>query len=585
MDSKSNKKKYIIGGSICLILLIVIGATYAYWTTTQVQKDINEINTDCLRISYTNKDASKTGFTLEKAFPIKDVDGRSLEGYTFTIANECTTYINYNVNMESLKLNSDGTVSSTDENHEDIQINIEYIDTILNDEAIINLKGYKQTQSLLTKKDGNTATAYDTRILESGALGPKGTENDKIEYTLRMWLDEDTPTSEMNKIYKGKISVWATPTKAENAVEKITNIANQQVAASTNSTTQLAVDDTADQNIRYIGKDPDNYIDIGNGVYQTDIWIGYNNEDIYKGQYTVEYTSEEECKGNGKYNKHCTQLHKKGDPILWRIIGVMKDNTINDNQTARLKIIRDEDIGMMSWDAKCNTEDKTSSCSGGYTYKNNWNEASLKTTLNEAFWERKTTTDRNYIYVYDGENFNSHWYKLRFEDTGIREISRKLVDNTKWHLGGITFDEYDTATVGIYYSKEHADKVYDKNPTTWNGKVGLMYASDYGYATGGGEGKQRSECLTQDLYHWNASGFEDCYKNDWLYYPSNYQWLMNPYASNDNYAARADYNGFVSSYYYVYPNNYRIRPVLYLKSDVKIVSGTGTKENPYRITL
>ncbi len=583
MIEQNKKKKYIIIASICLVLLIVIGATYAYWTTTKVQEDKNVINTDCLRISYTNK-SDAAGFTLEKTFPISDADGRALEGYTFTIKNECNTYVNYTVNMESLKLTANGEVSTDDTNSDVKRVDINYINTTLNDGAVLELGGYKTTETLLTKTEGNTATAYDTRELETGALGPNGEGNDSIDYTLRMWLDSETPDSEMNKTYKGKISVWATPTKAENAVKKIIKLTESTpAAASTDSTTQLIEDGTTDNNLRYIGADPANYVDIGNGVYPTDIWVGYNNEDIYKGDYTVEYTSEEECKGNGKYNKHCTQQHKKGDPILWRIIGVMKDNTTDDKQTARLKIIRDEDIGMMTWDARCSTEDETESCSN-YDYKNNWNNASLKETLNGAFWNRGITDIRNRVYKYTTENsFKEYWYKLNFEDTGMREISKKLFENAKWHLGGVLSGVNKTATTIIHYNKEHENTIYTGNPPTWEGKVGLMYASDYGFATRGGDTNTRDECLAQSLYEWSNNDYEDCKKNDWLYEPSNSQWLLSPTAFGNNSADYMQKSGFINNYYV--NDIYNVRPVLYLKSDVKIVSGNGTKNNPYRLAI
>ena len=53
--------------------------------------------------------------------------------------------------------------------------------------------------------------------------------------------------------------------------------------------------------------------------------------------------------------------------------------------------------------------------------------------------------------------------------------------------------------------------------TTWNGYVGLMYPSDYGYASSGGTTANRETCLNRTLFRWQDSVSSDCYQNDWLY--------------------------------------------------------------------
>ena len=588
MDSK--KKKYIIIASICVVLLIVIGATYAYWTTTQVQKDENVINTDCLNITYANKEESKTGFTLEKAFPISDDDGRALEGYTFTITNTCNTYVNYTVNMESLKLTETGDVSTDDTDSDTKKVNINYINTTLNDGAVLELNGYKQIDTLLTEKDGSFK-AYDTRELETGALGPSGSDNASIEYTLRMWLDSETPDTQMNKTYKGKISVWATPTKEENAVDKITKLAESTpAAASTDSTSQIVDDNTNDHNLRYIGANPDNYVDIGNGVYPTDIYHGY--KDANSKYNFVEYTSAEACSkgidvnGATKYNTECTLIHKKGDPILWRIIGVMNNVEGGTKESEkRIKIIREEGIGEIYWDYRCDGEiDETGSCTGSDDYYNNWQNASLNELLNNAYWNREITKIANRGRDALEKQPDDYYQYYDFSNIGIRKISRNLFEKAKWYLGGTNDAAYETETTDGYYEKERnaSSNKYGNNPESVDAIVGLMYPSDYGYATSGGTNKDRTACLEKELYNWNNNNYTDCKTNDWLWDSEYWQWTISPYASNDTSAANVSYGGSV------YPDDSvdydsRVRPVLYLKSDVKIVSGDGTKENPYRI--
>ena len=46
----------------------------------------------------------------------------------------------------------------------------------------------------------------------------------------------------------------------------------------------------------------------------------------------------------------------------------------------------------------------------------------------------------------------------------------------------------------MLYEKERGTTVYSERPTKWTGKIGLMYPSDYGYATSGGSTTNREAC-------------------------------------------------------------------------------------------
>ena len=106
-----------------------------------------------------------------------------------------------------------------------------------------------------------------------------------------------------------------------------------------------------------------------------------------------------------------------------------------------------------------------------------------------------------------------------------------------------------------------------------------MYPSDYGYATSGGNSRNRASCMAKELYNWDDSSYSDCKNNDWLYNSSQYQWTMSP---------RADYSIFVfvvSNLGYVSDNEasdtYAGRPVVHLKSTIKVISGSGTTSSPF----
>ncbi len=392
----------------------------------------------------------------------------------------------------------------------------------------------------------------------------------------------------------------------------------------------LIDDETEDHNIRYIGATPDNYVDIEDGTYENDLYYGYRSETNH--YFRQEYTSLEACKAGiegksegKKNNVDCTLVHKKGDSILWRIIGVMNNVEGENGKTeTRIKLIRDESLGKFRWDYKQNGVGSSTNDNGS----NDWSDSQLMMMLNpedvvKANWTDKkityninedgTVTDGNHtIYKEAGSYFNrTTGFKpasatinsfteepIDFSNTGLSEASKKYIGKTKYYLGGMTYAEYSKATTEEWYSKERSNSTYNNNPTTWTGYIGLMYPSDYGFGTSGAEGivateqeeiKERAACLLDPLYKWRAgqTGSSDnwygCRDNSWLYEQGQYQWFISP-SDYVHHAMRLRANGHVNedAAYFDWSS---VRPVLYLKSNIKIVSGAGTKDNPFKLSL
>ena len=134
---------------------------------------------------------------------------------------------------------------------------------------------------------------------------------------------------------------------------------------------------------------------------------------------------------------------------LWRIIGVID---------GKIKIIRNESIGNMPWDT---------------SNSNNWDITSLKSYLNEDYYNGIDITYRNMI----------------LEET--------------YHLGGIGTTVITTSTA---YNLERGNNVYADNPTSTIQNIGLMYPSDYGYAAG-------NSCLSTTIDDYSNS----CKNNYWFY--------------------------------------------------------------------
>ena len=117
-------------------------------------------------------------------------------------------------------------------------------------------------------------------------------------------------------------------------------------------------------------------------------------------------------------------------------------------------------------------------------------------------------------------------------------------------------------------------------PTEWIGQVGLMYPSDYGYATSGGS-TGREICLATELYNWDR--VIDCYNNDWLYDSSFLQWILTSQALGSNVGFSVYENGRVATYHTFF--GHTVSPVLYLSSNVRITRGDGSESSPFTLSL
>jgi len=181
---KKNNKFILIFLGILLTLSVLIGISYAYYMVTASQTNKNRLASSCISISLTNE---KNDITLNNAYPITDSEGKKLTPYQFTITNTCNIFISYNVNLEMLE----GTDLSAD-----------YIKTMVNSEAPYILSSLDSASTTIDK-------STESRTLAQGSLG----SNDSVDYSLRLWMDENTPLNEntQDKSLISKIVVVAQP--------------------------------------------------------------------------------------------------------------------------------------------------------------------------------------------------------------------------------------------------------------------------------------------------------------------------------------------------------------------------------------
>ena len=209
----------------------------------------------------------------------------------------------------------------------------------------------------------------------------------------------------------------------------------------------------------------------------------------------------------------------------WRIIGVFPTDDGTGKIENRIKLIKDQSIGKKYWDTG---------------NSNNWaRPATLNTELNTTYLNSLDST------------------------------SKSMISNTKYYLGGSNISGIQKDVMYQYERKINGSTYYyESNPNSFIGKLGLMYASDYGYAVS-------DEC-TQTLYNYNNA---TCKNNNWLFKSIN-EWLLPQVASNSYRAFYVLSDGIVHRDI-VSDGQLAVRPVLYLISSAKITGGNGTSTNPY----
>ena len=366
------------------------------------------------------------------------------------------------------------------------------------------------------KLDDNSPVTLSS--LSEGLIASDLTLNpsDSVTMSVRIWLSIDTPNTEIGKSFSAKI---VTDGVGSEYVPPATEYIESLLA----SNPEIMNNDDPDGNVRYMGADPNNY-------------VLFNNE-------------------------------------LWRIIGVFDvASTYNGPTEKRLKIIRNDPIGSMSWDNKPSGTGSSISSYGS----NDWTDSALMDVLNNgAYWSRTSGTCPS------GQNGAT--VSCDFSTTGLTEEAKSLIGDAVWNLGGTA--SYTTESTGLashWYGYERGTDVYSGRPTYWVGKIGLMYPSDYGYATSGGITTNRESCLAKELYGWLNSGYSDCKNYDYLYNSSFSQQTITHYSKYHGNVFNVSDDGPISLYP-VYNSNFSASPVLYLLSTVEITGGEGTLENPYTL--
>ena len=193
---------------------------------------------------------------------------------------------------------------------------------------------------------------------------------------------------------------------------------------------------------------------------------------------------------------------------LFRIIGVFGDQT---------KVIRAKSVGDKAWHSSSNT----------------WSSSSLNTYLNGEYL------------------------------TSLGTLSEKIATTT-WKVGGNTPANIKDVVPATAYQNEVGSSA---SSTTIDKKIGLMYVSDYGFAT------DQSEWTTK------LSSYSSNKSKNWLFEGST-EWTISR-CSDGTIGAFLVSSGNVG--YTVVTVSFAVRPSFNLESSVSYVSGSGSMSDPVRV--
>ena len=508
---KNKRKNIIILLILILLLTLGIGVTYAIFKWTSSNSDIT-FNIEGCYVTY-DAGGDITGASLGPALS-KD-DTNNVLSKKITLSPECsgvTANLTLKVNEIAPELKNTSFIWSLYEGNTKVS-------------------------------NGNFADATTNKVytlLSTKTL----TENTTTTYTLYIYIDG---TVDNDSSMGGKNFKFTLGASGENALRKEPPV---------NAVTLVeSLDDGTTE-------------DSGSGVYKV------QHDAIASGDSAtgseIPAVTDYRYYGPSPNNYICLDMEGQStcpDKHLYRIIGSIYEEKENTNRIKVIKATRltDGTTNGFSWGYKVNNG--SDSCdniwatitSGNYSNSLTSGSQLMKLLNSGAWWNGTSGSYYNNSTTATNVNFTN--YKLS-------DKAKSYITTSRYYLGG--YNNQTPLTNKMYGYERGTLKKNTDRPLYWEGMVGLMYPSDYGYAAG-------NTCVNGTrLYDYDGG----CKNKDWLYISNTFQWLMSPDSSNSYGLFLVGYDGPVN--YSSYSNNaFSVSPVFFLDSSASISDGEGTSATPY----
>ena len=513
MENKITKEKILIITTILVVSIVFIGIGYAYFTANNPEGSTAEIKSETGRMLITYNDGTDNIVPVTNIQPSNTI----LVNKTFTLTGSNTTVgmsegdglaMPYKVGVQYTSTFSDGMM------HYYIkEVNRPSNSNVTANYVITPETGKTENDYKNQTVPGNdTYKGYTHGTFKNGkkytemvtGIFPASINDQTITFNLIIQFPDNNENQDSEK---GKTFNGKIVINYDNSIAAyLTKLDKTENG--------LEVDDTTDKNLRYVGASPKNYL-----------------------------------KFNGE---------------TWRIIGLFNNITIIDEQgnektESLVKIVRNDSLGSYSWDSS----ESTINFGNGI---NEWSQADLMTELNTDYINPSPTSETTeWFNGQNNEQNGTYNYSKNIKSGSIDKVAK-----VRWNLGG-----YNNSSVSALnmYNAERGTAIIS-NPTdgvtrttTWDGKIVLMYLSDYGYAS------TNSACRS-------GLSSSNCKNENWLF--NAWQWTLSPFSSVAYKVFIVGSNGSVSNY--STGLNLDARPALFLKSDVMIAGGTGEGiENAYTL--
>ena len=531
------------------VFLIVLGLVGLTLGVKYIMNSIN-VNVDTSKLAIDNMNANVTNGTLT---PIED------------------SSVNINTTSNVLRITFDVKGASTNTGSNiiyDVLLNLTADCSLKNESVKWNL--YKNN-NLLTS--GSTSPKYDKDVLK-GKVTLTDTQQDLVKYSgsadkyvFILWMSESCNEEDITKC---DISKGLTSDSGGKNISGNIDIRLNSGKKKENNRDTANINNVCTSYATYIVEHLDDNTtgDFGSGVYKVE-HSAIPAESSATGS-EIPAVTDYRYYGPNPNNYICLDMEGQStcpDKHLYRIIGSIYEEKENTN---RIKVIKatpltDGTTNGFSWDYKSDgTYDNIWATITSGNYSNSLTSGSqLMKLFNSGLWWNGTSGSY-YNYNYSGSTTAT---TFNFTNHKLSDEAKSYITTSRYYLGGYNNDPPLTNEM---YGYERGTLRYNTDrPLYWEGMVGLMYSSDYGYAAG-------NSCVSgTKLYDYKGG----CKNKDWLYISGIFQWLMSPDSGRPHYVLHVNYDGQVTGTNSF--NKAAVSPVFYLTPSTLITSGTGTLTDPY----
>ena len=593
------KRIIILVVSLIVVTGIIIGVSYAFFSTGGTQETANTFTSGCLNISLTDASAS---INLNNIYPITDIEGLDTTSYDFTITNTCNTDANYEINLESLNQASNS-------------LSADNLKVSLSSDTVGNVISILSDNTSVTPEIDNAYEAYN---LYTGTLKASETKT----YHLKLWLDYDATVEQAaNKVYQSKINVVANPEiQVVDNLEATFELNDKTLTSNLTSNVTSATYCTTTDNICT----PNTNATINNNSYTVDLSsITPKTKQVATtlGNITVNVSSSQMV---------CTQLNGTSkivcsNPEETSLVDFSKTSCTSKTYNGTARTCGEETVGIY---------EETTSKGKTYYYRGNVENNYL--VFADKYWRIiRINEDGTVRIIYSGE-------KSEVDAAGKETILANGYNDSNTQYTQIQTSAFNSSFtrseyVGYTYTEglQRPSTQNGGTPSTIKGILDSWYSTNIGnkteYDNKVASGGSAGFCNDREMasgYTWSSepsstisyAAFERIYTNrrpsyecsntndmyttkigfitadevayaggvygtnnyGYYLYTGNFYWTMSPLGFNSGWASvfSVSSTGHFSGNYYVF-STFGMRPVINLKANVQITGGNGTADNPY----